>query len=100
VAKLGPKPKHVRRHSAGARLLNRELSALALNQRVLDLAADPEQPLLERVRYCSIGSNVLDEFFMIRVAVWGAQIRSYVTKPSICRQDRVYAPHKVAGSKS
>jgi len=48
--------------------VNRELSTLALNQRVLDLASDPDQPLLERVRYCSIVSNVLDEFFMIRVA--------------------------------
>ena len=48
--------------------MNRELSTLALNQRVLDLASDPDQPLLERVRYCSIVSNVLDEFFMIRVA--------------------------------
>jgi polyphosphate kinase len=54
--------------SAGLRILNRELSALALNERVLDLAADPQQPLLERVRYCSIVSSVLDEFFMIRVA--------------------------------
>jgi polyphosphate kinase len=68
VAKPVPKPKHARKQSAGARILNRELSALALNQRVLDLASDPEQPLLERVRYCSIGSSVLDEFFMIRVA--------------------------------
>ena len=68
MAKSAPKPKHMRKHSAGARILNRELSALTLNQRVLDLASDPEQPLLERVRYCSIGSNVLDEFFMIRVA--------------------------------
>ncbi len=68
MAKSVPKPKHVRKHSAGARILNRELSALALNQRVLDLASDPDQPLLERVRYCSIASNVLDEFFMIRVA--------------------------------
>jgi polyphosphate kinase len=58
----------MRKRSAGARILNRELSALALNQRVLDLASDSEQPLLERVRYCSIVSSVLDEFFMIRVA--------------------------------
>jgi polyphosphate kinase len=64
VAKLG----RVRELSAGVRVLNRELSALALNQRVLELASDPEQPLLERVRYCSIVSSVLDEFFMIRVA--------------------------------
>jgi len=63
-----PKPARVPKRSAGARILNRELSALALNQRVLDLASDPEQPLLERVRYCSIVSSVLDEFFMIRVA--------------------------------
>jgi polyphosphate kinase len=58
----------VRKGSASARIVNRELSTLALNQRVLDLASDPDQPLLERVRYCSIVSNVLDEFFMIRVA--------------------------------
>jgi polyphosphate kinase len=50
------------------RVLNRELSALALVDRVLELAADPEQPLLERVRYCSIVSSILDELFMIRVA--------------------------------
>ncbi|HEY8775034.1 MAG TPA: polyphosphate kinase 1 [Gaiellaceae bacterium] len=58
----------MRKGSASARIVNRELSTLALNQRVLDLASDPDQPLLERVRYCSIVSNVLDEFFMIRVA--------------------------------
>ena len=62
-AKRAPAPKR-----QAARILNRELSALALIQRVLELAADPEQPLLERVRYCSIVSSVLDEFFMIRVA--------------------------------
>jgi polyphosphate kinase len=62
------KTKQARKLEPGARILNRELSALALNQRVLELASDPEQPLLERVRYCSIVSIVLDEFFMIRVA--------------------------------
>ena len=49
-------------------LLNRELSWLDLNKRVLDLAADPGEPLLERVKFCAIFSSNLDEFFMVRVA--------------------------------
>jgi polyphosphate kinase len=68
MAKSVPKSERVQKQSTGPRILNRELSALTLNERVLELASDPEQPLLERVRYCSIVSSVLDEFFMIRVA--------------------------------
>jgi polyphosphate kinase len=68
VAKTAAKPARMREQTPGGRILNRELSALALNERVHELAADPEQPLLERVRYCAIVSSVLDEFFMIRVA--------------------------------
>jgi polyphosphate kinase len=60
----------------GDRIFNRELSSLDLNERVLELAADPDQPLLERVRYCAIVSSVLDEFFMIRVAGLLDQARS------------------------
>ena len=51
-----------------SQLLNRELAWLDLNNRVLELAADPDEPLLERVKFCSIFSSNLDEFFMVRVA--------------------------------
>jgi polyphosphate kinase len=64
------------------RLLNRELSWLDFNARVLELAADAELPLLERIKFCSIFSSNLDEFFSVRVgglmeqAAAGVAVRS------------------------
>src|SRR3954453_14013967 len=54
--------------AAADRLINRELSFLDYDARVLALARDPEVRLLERVRFCSIFSSMLDEFFMVRIA--------------------------------
>ena len=54
--------------AAWDRLINRELSFLDYDARVLALARDPDLPLLERVKFCAIFSSMLDEFFMIRVA--------------------------------
>jgi len=53
---------------AGDRLINRELSFLDYDARVLAVATDESLPLLERVRFCAIFSSMLDEFFMTRIA--------------------------------
>ena len=66
------------------RYSDRELSWLAFNERVLDLARDTERiPLLERAKFLAIFSSNLDEFFMVRVAGLKRRIDAGVAVPSV-----------------
>jgi polyphosphate kinase len=64
------------------RHLNRELSWLDFNDRVLTLASEPGIPLLERAKFCAIASTNLDEFFQVRVAALRDQVAAGIDTPT------------------
>ncbi len=83
VAGAGAAPNAEERHLHDPSLyLNRELSWLDFNERVLQLAEDEELPLLERAKFCAIYTTNLDEYYMVRVAGLHDQIEAGVENPS------------------
>ena len=67
----------------GHRFINRELSWLAFDDRVLQLASEAGIPVLERAKFCAITSSNLDEFFQVRVAALKDQVAAGIEEPAV-----------------
>jgi len=80
-----------------SRFINRELSWLDFNDRVLSLATGAQLPLLERVKFLAISSSNLDEFYQVRVAALHDQIAAEVSEPSVDGRTPLQQLREIAG---
>ena len=72
----------VQNNNTNATILNRELSLLEFQSRVLDEANNPRNPMLEKVKFLSIFGSNMDEFFMVRVSGIFKQVEAKITNPA------------------